>query len=97
VAQYGIAVSTLTPGFIRTDISVHALKGDGSSFNRVDANIAGGMDATRCARIILRGLRKRKPEIAVGQGVEMHALWLKRLFPRLLFKVVEKMARSGRA
>lgn len=97
VAQHGIAVSTLTPGFIRTDISISALKGDGSSYNRVDSNIAGGMDVTRCARIILRGLRKRKPEIAVGEGVEMHALWLKRLLPRLLFKIVEKMARSGRA
>jgi short-subunit dehydrogenase len=97
VAQHGIAVSTVTPGFIRTDISVNALQGDGSRFDRVDANIAGGMDVTRCARIILRGLRKRKPEIAVGEGTEMQALWLKRLFPGLLFKVVEKMARSGRA
>ncbi|MGK2924153.1 MAG: SDR family oxidoreductase [Lysobacterales bacterium] len=97
VAQHGIAVSTLTPGFIRTDISVNALQGDGSSFDRVDANIAGGMDVTRCARVILSGLRKRRPEIAVGEGTEMQALWLKRLSPRLLFKVVEKMARSSRA
>jgi dehydrogenase/reductase SDR family member 7 len=97
VAQHGIAVTTLTPGFIRTDISVNALRGDGSTFNRVDANIAGGMDAGSCARVILRGLRKGRPEIAVGKGLEMHGLWLKRLFPRALFKIVERMARSGRA
>lgn len=35
--------------------------------------------------------RRQGPEIPVGEGMEMKALWLKRLFPRLLFKKVAAM------
>ncbi len=92
VAQQGIRVTTITPGFIRTNISVHALRGDGSEFGEVDADIEGGMDVTRCAEVIMDGFRKGKPEIAVGEGMEMKALLLKRLFPAKVFKLTEKMA-----
>lgn len=86
VAGKGVRVTTITPGYIRTAISIHALRGDGSEFGSTDREIAGGMDVDRCAEVILRGMRKGKPEIPVGDGFEMHALWLKRLFPRLVFR-----------
>jgi len=95
VAALGIRVTTVTPGFIRTAISQHALRGDGSEFGRVDADIAGGMDVDRCAEHILRGLRRGKPEIAVGDGKEMHVLWLKRLAPNAVFRLMAKMARRA--
>jgi dehydrogenase/reductase SDR family protein 7 len=92
VAQQGIRVTTITPGFIRTNISVHALQGDGSEFGEIDADIEGGMDVTRCAEVIMDGFRRGTPEIAVGEGMEMKALWLKRFFPSKVFKLAEKMA-----
>jgi len=95
VSEQGIRVTTITPGFIRTNISVHALSGDGTEFGAVDEEIAEGMDVTRCAEVIMDGLRKGKPEIAVGEGMEMKALWLKRLFPTRVFKLTEQMARKG--
>ena len=91
-APHGIQVTTITPGFIKTNISVNALRGDGTEFGEVDGDIAGGMDVTRCAGVIMDGFRKGIPEIAVGEGMEMKALWLKRFFPRTVFKKVEKMA-----
>jgi short-subunit dehydrogenase len=95
VARHGIRVTTITPGFVRTNISVNALRGDGAAFGTVDQDIAGGMDATRCAEVIVRGIGKGTPEIAVGEGMEMKALWVKRLFPRLVFRLAERMARAG--
>ena len=94
VAHRGIRVHTIVPGYIQTNISVYALKGDGSTFNRVDKDIAGGMDVDRCAEVILKGLKKGKPEIPVGKGFEMHALWIKRFFPRIVFKKTEGMVRK---
>jgi len=91
VAHQGIKVTTITPGYIQTNISVSALKGDGSTFGRVDKDIAAGMDATRCAEVIMSGFRKGTAEIAVGEGIEMKALWLKRLFPGLVFRKVARM------
>ncbi|WCL53755.1 SDR family oxidoreductase [Gimibacter soli] len=90
-ADQNIRVTTVTPGFIRTNISNVALKGDGTEFGKMDNNIAGGMDVDAAARVIVRGFHKGTPEIAVGQGMEMNALWLKRLFPRLAFKMAAKM------
>jgi hypothetical protein len=58
----------------------------------VDADIAAGMDVTRCARVIMAGFRKGTQEIAVGDGLEMKGLWLKRFFPGLVFKKVARMA-----
>lgn len=95
VTQQGIRVTTITPGFIRTNISLHALSGDGTEFGAVDEDIAGGMDVTRCAEVVMDGLRNGKPEIAVGEGMEMKALWLKRFFPGKVFKLAEQMARKG--
>lgn len=91
VASSGISVTTVTPGYIRTAISENALKGDGSRFGKVDKNIGAGMDVNECAKVIMRGFRAGKKEIAVGNGAEMKALWVKRFFPNLLFKMVERM------
>ncbi len=90
-AYRGLRVTTITPGFIRTDVSVNALKGDGSEFGTTDDNIANGMDVTRCAEVIMKGFRKGNPEIAVGEGIEMKALWLKRFFPKTAFKMVARI------
>lgn len=91
VSANGIKVTTITPGYIRTAISENALKGDGSNFGRMDKNIAGGMDVTKCADVIMRGLLKGKKEIPVGEGVEMKALLIKRFFPNMLFKMAERV------
>jgi len=97
VADQGIRVSTIIPGFIRTAISANALRGDGRKFEHTDSNIAGGMDVDRCAAVIVKGLRKGKMEIAVGTGFEMHALWIKRLFPGLVLKLVSKVGKPEAA
>ena len=91
VEAQGIRVTTITPGFIKTHVSENALRGDGSRYGEPDRNIAAGMDADECARRILQGLRRGRREIPVGSGMEMHALWLKRWFPGLLFRLASKL------
>jgi short-subunit dehydrogenase len=87
VEGQGVQVSTIVPGFIRTDISRNALAGDGAAFGEVDEDIAGGMDVTDCAEVVFKGLKAKKREIPVGKGKEMAALWIKRLSPEALFRV----------
>lgn len=94
MAGQNIQVTTIVPGFIRTNISRFALKGDASEYGEQTAAIAGGMNADRAAEVIVRGFERGKPEIAVGRGVEMHALWLKRLAPRLVFRLAARMRRA---
>jgi dehydrogenase/reductase SDR family member 7 len=90
VAHAGLFVTTVTPGFIRTAISINALKGDGEALGKMTKDIGGGMDVTECAKIIMKGFKAGKREIAVGKGREMQALWVKRFLPNMLFKMAEK-------
>jgi dehydrogenase/reductase SDR family protein 7 len=94
ISHRGVRVSTIVPGYIQTNISIHALKGDGSPLGYTDRSIAGGMDVDRCAAVILKGLKKGKPEIPVGDGFEMNALWAKRLFPGVVFRITARLARK---
>lgn len=90
VVHHGIQVTTITPGYIRTNVALNALNGDGSQYGREDKNIKGGMDVDECAAVIVKGFEKGKPEITVGKGFEMFALIVKRLLPRLAFKLAVK-------
>ncbi|WP_372927053.1 SDR family NAD(P)-dependent oxidoreductase, partial [Marinobacter sp.] len=87
VEGQGVSVSTITPGFIRTDISRNALAGDGAAYGVEDEDIAGGMDVNECAEVIFKGLQAKKREIPVGKGKEMAALWIKRISPEALFRI----------
>ena len=89
VEGQGVDVSTIVPGFIRTDVSRNALAGDGSAFGKEDDDIAGGMDVTECSEVIFKGLKARKREIPVGKGKEMAALWIKRVSPEALFRLTK--------
>lgn len=90
VTHLGIRVTTITPGYIRTDISARAIAGDGNLYGRQDTEIRGGMDVNDCAKVIMRGFHNGKSEIPVGKGFEMNALWLKRYFPKTLLKLAAK-------
>jgi short-subunit dehydrogenase len=92
VTQHGISVSTITPGFIKTDVSKNAVVGDGSDFGSDDDDIASGMDVDKCAGVIVNKMNKKVKEIAVGEGLSMAALWIKRVAPNLLFSMMAKKA-----
>lgn len=93
VASSGIYVTMLTPGYIRTAISVHAVTGDGSALGSVSENIAHGLDATAASRQIMRAVAARKYEVYIGKfGMERIALWMVRFFPGFVFRQASKFA-----
>ncbi len=92
VGVHGIQVSTITPGFIKTDVSKNAVTGHGGSFGVDDDDIKNGMDVNKCAQVIVTQMNKGTKEIVVGEGLSVLALTLKRFFPRLVFKMVERKA-----
>jgi short-subunit dehydrogenase len=87
VGRQGINVTLVCPGFIRTDISLHALVGDGGKHGKMDKGQAQGMPADRCAAEILKGVAAHKQEIYVG-GRDKYIVYVKRFFPRLFSRMV---------
>ncbi len=97
VAYLGIKVTTIVPGFIRTNIGSNALTGTGAPTGKLDEDIESGMDVTECAGLILQGIANGVEEIAVGTGPEMGLLELKRQDPTSTFRLLEAMAADVRS
>ena len=84
----GVNVTMVCPGYIRTEISLSALRGDGRKHAKMDSELAQGMPAEECARQILRGVARKKKEIVVAAAREKALVNLKRFFPDLLARMV---------
>ena len=80
VSGSGIKITLVCPGYVRTNISVAALRGDGSPYQMMDPDVLHGMSAEECARDILKNIGKRKNEAYIG-GRETYAVYLKRFLP----------------
>ena len=88
--QDNIKVTTVCPGYIRTNISLNALNESGGKFGKMDSNQENGIPADECARKILNAVMKDKKEIYIGGLKEVAAIYVKRFFPSLLFDQVRK-------
>lgn len=79
----GLFIHIVIPGFIRTNITVAGLRGDGSQSGKMQNALAEGMDPEVCAVGILRGLERGKEEFVIG-GSERYTVLLNRFFPGLM-------------
>jgi short-subunit dehydrogenase len=84
----GVHVTMVCPGYIRTDISFSALRGDGRKHAKMDSELAHGMPADECARQILQGIGRKKKEIVVAGVREKSLVYVKRFFPTLLARMI---------
>lgn len=85
----GIAVTMICPGFIRTQVSVNALTADGSPLGEMDEAQAKGMSPEDCADEIFSAIIRKKEEVYIG-GNEKFAVYLKRFFPGIFSKILQK-------
>jgi dehydrogenase/reductase SDR family member 7B len=86
--ESNINVLLVCPGYIKTQVSVNALVGDGKSQGIMDEAQAKGMPAEVCARKILKAMAKNKQEVIVSGARERFAVYLKRFFPLLLSRIL---------
>ena len=85
--QDGISVTLICPGFIRTQVSINAVTGDGSPLGEMDQAQDQGMSPEACAKQIYRALKDKKEEVYIG-GKETLAVYLKRFLPGLFSKIL---------
>ena len=84
-----ISITILCPGKINTPISTNALRGDGMKHNIMDHNQETGMPVEECVRQILQAVSKKKREVLIGNK-EILAVYIKRFFPNLFWKIIQK-------
>ncbi|OYU94743.1 MAG: short chain dehydrogenase [Bacteroidetes bacterium B1(2017)] len=88
-----IHFTTVSPGRIQTNISLSALKADGTSHQVMDDGQVNGIPVDVCAKKIISGLLKNKRKIYVVQN-EMILIILRKTAPFLYFWLVKKLKLS---
>lgn len=85
-----IHVTLVCPGWIRTNVTLNALTGDGSKLNEMDPTTDKGMQPRDLARRMVRAIEKQREEVYIGGSKERWAILVNQYFPRLFSKIVRK-------
>lgn len=88
--QHGIRTLLVTPGGVRTNISLHALNGKGEQFGQLDNLQAKGMDPDWVARKVIVAIETNQRELLLAQK-ERVLVVLRRFFPRIFFWIIPKI------
>jgi short-subunit dehydrogenase len=91
VYQHGIQVTLVCPGFINTDISRNALKGDGSKYGISDEAQAKGVPVKRCVKLYIKALEDGKEEVIIAGMKEKSGILLSRFIPGLLRRMMRRV------
>lgn len=90
VHDSNVKVLIVCPGYVRTNVSLNALKGDGRAHGKMDDGQKKGWSPEACAKSIVSAMEKEKREIYPG-GIEIAGVYLNRFFPGLFSKIVRKL------
>ena len=87
VYDKNISITMVCPGFIKTNVSLNAMTGNGTTQGTMDDAQANGMNAAKFAQKMYRAILDKKEEVYIG-GKEKYGVHLKRFFPKLFSKIV---------
>ena len=90
VADQGVGVSVVFPGFVKTNVSFNALNGEGKPQGHQDEVIENGLDADDFARQTVTALLNNEEFIVVSKVKEKLGVWVSRLSPKTLYKMIRK-------
>jgi short-subunit dehydrogenase len=86
-----IYVTIICPGWINTNLSLVALKGDGTTQDAKDDTHAKGLSPEFVAKKIVKAVVNKKSEIYVGGTKETLAGYLKRYLPGLFERIIRNV------
>lgn len=90
VLGQGVNVTLVCPGYVKTDVTKNALQADGTKYNEMGDSHKDAMDPNEFAEKLLPKISAGKEEIYIG-GKEIWAVYLKRLSPKLLNKLLMRI------
>jgi short-subunit dehydrogenase len=95
LADTGVTVTVLYPGFVATEVRQRALGADGLPLGDSHIDESRVMSAEECARVIVDAVRKRQREVVFTAKAKI-GLWLKLVAPALVDSISRKSISTGR-
>ena len=84
LASEGISVTLISPGYIKTHLSLNALEGDGSKHAVMDDTTMRGMPPLQAAQLVLEAVAEGRRELVLASPIHKLAVYLRVLWPSLL-------------
>ncbi len=92
MAHYGIKVTTIVPGVVRTQSAAKAMTGNGELLGPEKGVMKGGLSVDEAIAIIMPQLAEGADEIIVAAGGEVQLMRQKREDPVAIFRFMEAAA-----
>ena len=89
VWREGVQVTLICPGFIKTNVSLNAITGDGGKHGLMDDGQLRGMEPAECARQIWAAVAAGREEVMIG-AKEALFVRLKRYLPSVMSYAVKR-------
>lgn len=92
IDQYEIPVTVISPGYIRTNLSINAVTEDGTKHGVLDKSTAEGWDPKDMAQSVFRAVSLRSKDVVLAGPTPTIAIYLRTLCPALFFKIMAARA-----
>ncbi|XP_048408650.1 dehydrogenase/reductase SDR family member 7B isoform X2 [Stegostoma tigrinum] len=96
VEQYGVKVTVISPGYIRTNLSLNAVTGNGSKYGVMDKKTAEGYEPCVVAEAVLRAVCRGRKDVLLAGLLPTAAVYLRTLIPSLFFPIMAARAKKER-
>lgn len=90
-----IPVLAVFPGYIKTDLSLNALTGQGEKYAKMDETTAKGLDPSDLALRIFKAAAAGKEEVVFAPVDAKVAIWMRNVMPSLVFWILGSKARKA--
>ncbi|XP_043800613.1 dehydrogenase/reductase SDR family protein 7-like isoform X1 [Apis laboriosa] len=89
-----IKITIVSPGYIKTSLSLNALTGNGQIYGVMDKTIQEGYYPKYVADRILKAVLKEEKDILITPFIPKAAMYLRTLCPSLYFWIMQKRAKK---
>ncbi len=98
LADANVHVLVVSPGYLRTELSMNAVTGEGAKYARMDETTKGGMEPSEAAGRIMDALVERRHELLLLEDIKAKlAIVIRSVAADLYFWLMAKRALKERA
>lgn len=96
LAEQNIKVNVISPGYVRTALSLNALTGNGQVYGVMDKTTEEGYSPEYVAQRTLKAILKDEKDVIIATFSPKFAIYLRVLCPSLYFWIMLKRAKKSR-
>lgn len=94
LTDLGIKVTVVSPGYVRTQLSLNAVTGSGDQYGQMDASTASGLSPDTCAKKIVQAILNGDNDVVISSLAPRVAIFLRGFWPEFFFWLMARRARK---